>query len=102
MFWMMKEMGDRHWSKSKNGIYNVGTGKARTFKDLVTAIFTSQHLEPVIKYIDTPEDIRDKYQYFTQADMSKLHNAGYNDRFFSLEEGIDVYVKSFLLQHKYY
>jgi ADP-L-glycero-D-manno-heptose 6-epimerase len=102
MFWMMKEIGDGKWTKSKNGLYNVGTGKARTFKDLVTAIFTSQNLEPVIEYIDTPRDIRDKYQYFTEADMSKLHKAGYNEKFFSLEEGVGVYVKNFLLQHKYY
>jgi ADP-L-glycero-D-manno-heptose 6-epimerase len=102
MFWMMKEMSDGLWTKSKNALYNVGTGRARTFKDLVTAIFTSQNLEPVIRFIDTPQDIRDKYQYFTEADMSKLHKAGYNEKFFSLEEGVGVYVKNFLLQHKYY
>lgn len=102
MFWMMKEMSDGLWTKSKNGLYNVGTGRARTFKDLVTAIFTSQNLEPVIRFIDTPQDIRDKYQYFTEADMSKLHKAGYHERFFSLEDGVGVYVKNFLLQHKYY
>jgi ADP-L-glycero-D-manno-heptose 6-epimerase len=102
MFWMMKEMSEGQWTKTKNGLYNVGTGTARTFKDLVTAIFTTQDLEPVIRYIDTPQDIRDKYQYFTEADMSKLHKAGYNEKFFSLEEGVGVYVKNFLLQHKYY
>jgi ADP-L-glycero-D-manno-heptose 6-epimerase len=102
MFWMMKEMSDGNWTESKNGIYNVGTGTARSFKDLATAIFTSQNLKPVIKYIDTPEDIRDKYQYFTEANISKLRKAGYNEKFFSLEEGVGVYVKNFLLQHKYY
>jgi ADP-L-glycero-D-manno-heptose 6-epimerase len=102
MFWMMKEICDEQWTTAMNGIYNVGTGKARTFKDLATAIFTSMNLKPHIEYVDTPGDIRDKYQYFTEADMNKLHKAGYNENFFSLEEGINVYVKNFLLQHKYY
>jgi ADP-L-glycero-D-manno-heptose 6-epimerase len=95
-------MSNGKWAKAKNGIYNVGTGKARTFKDLVTAIFSSQDMEPAIKYIDTPEDIRDKYQYFTEADMSKLYEAGFKEKFFSLEEGVAAYVKDFLLQHNYY
>jgi ADP-L-glycero-D-manno-heptose 6-epimerase len=85
-----------------NGIYNVGTGKARTFKDLVTAIFTSLNLKPEIEFIDTPEDIREKYQYFTEADMSKLRSAGYEKKFFTLEEGVGSYVKDFLHAHKYY
>jgi ADP-L-glycero-D-manno-heptose 6-epimerase len=102
MYWMMNEIGNGQWAVSKNGIYNAGTGKARTFKDLATAIFTSMNLKPDIDYIDTPEDIREKYQYFTEADMSKLRKAGYNEKFFSLEDGVDTYVKNFLLQHKYY
>jgi ADP-L-glycero-D-manno-heptose 6-epimerase len=102
MYWMMNEIGSGQWAVSKNGIYNAGTGKARTFKDLATAIFTSMNLKPDIAYIDTPEDIREKYQYFTEADMSKLRKAGYNENFFSLEEGVDTYVKNFLLQHTYY
>ncbi len=85
-----------------NGLYNVGTGKARTFKDLVTAIFTSVGKPVNIEFIDTPEDIREKYQYFTEADMNKLKDAGYNFDFYSLEEGVDTYVKGFLLEHKYY
>lgn len=85
-----------------SGLYNLGTGKARTFKDLVTAIFTSLKLQPDIEYIDTPEDIRDKYQYFTEADMSKLKQAGYKQDFYSLEEGVDTYVQHFLLDKKYY
>ena len=84
------------------GLYNVGTGKARTFNDLVKSIFNSLGIKPIIEYIDTPADIRDKYQYFTEADMTKLRDAGYKDKFISLEEGIDGYVKKFLLQHKYY
>ncbi len=102
MFWMMTEIVNDHWTTSKNGIYNAGTGKARTFNDLATAIFASMSLEVNIEYIDTPADIRDKYQYFTEADMTKIHKARYNEKFFSLEEGIDSYVKNFLLQHKYY
>lgn len=94
-YWLMD-------AKPDSGLYNVGTGKARTFKDLVTAIFTALGKEPVIEYIDTPEDIRDKYQYFTEADMGKLRNAGYRDEFYTLEEGVDTYVKNFLTERKYY
>src|SRR6476646_7896042 len=89
-------------TRLKSGIYNVGTGRARTFKDLVMAIFTSLNLKPEIEFIDTPEDIREKYQYFTEADMSKLRSAGYDEKFFTLEEGVSGYVKDFLLAHKYY
>jgi ADP-L-glycero-D-manno-heptose 6-epimerase len=85
-----------------SGLYNLGTGKARTFKDLVTAIFTSLELKPNIEYIDTPEDIRDKYQYFTEADMDKLQKAGYKQDFYSLEDGVDTYVQHFLQGKKYY
>lgn len=94
-YWLMNE-------KPASGLYNLGTGKARTFKDLVTAIFRSLDKEPVIEYIDTPPDIRDKYQYFTEADMSKIRNAGYKEDFYTLEEGVDTYVKNFLLEKKYY
>jgi ADP-L-glycero-D-manno-heptose 6-epimerase len=58
--------------------------------------------EPVIEYIDTPADIRDKYQYFTEADMSKLRKAGYKEEFYSLEEGVETYVMNFLKDRKYY
>ncbi len=85
-----------------SGLYNLGTGKARSFKDQITAIFTTLNKEPNIKYIDMPEDIRDKYQYFTEADMSKLIAAGYTDKFYSLEEGIANYVKNFLQGSNYY
>ena len=94
-YWLMNE-------KPASGLYNLGTGKARTFKDLVTAIFKSLDKEPVIEFIDTPLDIRDKYQYFTEADMNKLRNVGYKEDFYSLEEGVDTYVKNFLLDKKYY
>ena len=102
MYWMMHEMVNKHWAAQKNGIYNVGTGKARTFKDLALSIFNSMDLKPHIEYIDTPADIRDKYQYFTEADMDKLRRAGYNESFLSLEHGIRQYVKNFLAAHKYY
>jgi ADP-L-glycero-D-manno-heptose 6-epimerase len=116
MFWMMEEVKRQtsnvkretenelttHYSPLASGIYNVGTGKARTFKDLVKAIFSSLNLQPQIEFIDTPEDIREKYQYFTEADMSKLRSAGYDEKFVTLEQGIGSYVKDFLLQHKYY
>jgi ADP-L-glycero-D-manno-heptose 6-epimerase len=68
----------------------------------VTVIFNSLNLQPEIEFIDTPEDIREKYQYFTEADMNKLRSAGYDKKFFTLEEGVGGYVKDFLLSHKYY
>jgi ADP-L-glycero-D-manno-heptose 6-epimerase len=83
-------------SSFKSGLYNLGTGKARSFYDLVAATFSALDLEPNIEYIDMPEDIRDKYQYFTEADMQKLHQAGYNDSFTSLESGVKDYVQKYL------
>lgn len=85
-----------------NGLYNTGTGKARTFNDLVRAIFATLGMEEEIEYIDTPADIRDKYQYFTEADMNKLHDAGYNYPFHSLEDGVADYVSNYLAAYKYY
>jgi ADP-L-glycero-D-manno-heptose 6-epimerase len=84
------------------GIYNVGTGKARTFIDLARATFSAMGLKENIRFIDTPEDIRDKYQYFTEAKMAKLISAGYNFPFYSLEQGINDYVKSYLMSNMYY
>jgi len=86
----------------QSGLYNLGTGKARSFNDLVSAIFTALGKKPNIEYVDTPADIRDKYQYFTEADMNKLRNAGYKDEFYSLEKGVESYVKNFLREHRYY
>ncbi len=83
------------------GIYNLGTGKARTFNDLASAVFKSMGKKITIEYIDTPEDIRDKYQYFTEADMDKLIQIGYNTPFTSLEDGIADYVKNYLIPNKY-
>lgn len=85
-----------------SGIYNLGTGKARTFLDLTRATFNAMHLEPAIEYIDTPLDIRDKYQYFTEARMEKLRSAGYAGEFQSLEAGVEDYVRNYLLVNSYY
>ena len=85
-----------------SGLYNTGTGKARTFKDLVKAIFDTLHLHENIVFIDTPIDIRDKYQYFTEADMTKLHKAGYDVPFYSLEDGVKEYVTEYLKEGRYY
>ena len=95
--WMLHEMFAQHWSKEKNGLYNLGTGSARSFYDLATNTFTAQGLQPNIEFIDMPMDIRDKYQYFTEANMNKLRAAGYDQPFSSLEEGVGDYVKNYLL-----
>ena len=79
-----------------SGLYNVGTGKARTFFDLAKLTFLALNKEPNISFIDTPEDIRNKYQYFTEADMTKLKEQGYNSPFHTLEEGVEDYVKNYL------
>ncbi len=84
------------------GIYNVGTGKARSFNDLVKATFAGLDMKPKIKYIDMPEDIRESYQYFTEANMQKLRAAGYAAEFCSLEEGVDDYVRNYLRERKIY
>lgn len=80
-----------------NAIYNLGTGKARSFLDLASGTFRALGLEPNISFIDTPADIRDTYQYFTEADMTKLRTlAGYQAPFFGLEAGIEDYVTDYL------
>ncbi|MBK6935459.1 MAG: ADP-glyceromanno-heptose 6-epimerase [Chitinophagaceae bacterium] len=94
-FWLMN-------NKVTSGLYNLGTGKARSFEDLARATFAGMDKEPVIEYIDMPEDIRHKYQYFTEADMTKLISAGYYHPFFLLEEGVNDYVRNFLQQKAYY
>jgi ADP-L-glycero-D-manno-heptose 6-epimerase len=96
IYWMMQMMDNGQWTIAKNGIYNLGTGKARTFEDLVKATFAGLDLKPNIQFIDMPEDIRDKYQYFTEANMQKLRIAGYEKDFYSLEEGVTNYVKNYL------
>ncbi len=83
-----------------SAIYNLGTGKARTFFDLVSATFKALGKKKDISFIDTPEDIRDKYQYFTEADMNKLIEIGYSRPFTSLEEGVEDYVRNYLIENK--
>ncbi|MFZ1703090.1 MAG: ADP-glyceromanno-heptose 6-epimerase [Saprospiraceae bacterium] len=86
-----------------SGIYNIGTGLARTFTDLVTNTFFSMGLKPNIEFMDMPEDIRESYQYFTEASMTKLKEvAGYAQPFYSLEDGVEDYVKGYLIPKKYY
>ena len=85
-------------NRTASGLYNVGTGQARTFWDLATATFLAMDLEPNISFIDTPEDIRATYQYFTEANMAKLRAAGYGQVFHSLEEGVGDYVKKYLME----
>lgn len=82
--------------KIENGLYNIGTGKSRTYNDLAKAIFRALDKEPVINYIDTPEDIRDKYQYFTEADMTKVRSSGFDQSFGSLEDTVAAYVNQYL------
>ena len=98
-YWFMEESAK---GKVQSGIYNLGTGKARSFNDLVKATFHGFDKEPAIRYIDMPEDIRNTYQYFTEANMKKLRNAGYREEFYSLEAGIDDYVRNYLSQQRYY
>lgn len=88
--------------RKNSGIYNLGTGKARTFLDLVRNTFTAMGEKENIEFIDTPEDIRDKYQYFTEARMEKLSSIGYSEPFRSLEEGVSDYVSEYLLTMNYY
>ncbi|GLR16736.1 ADP-glyceromanno-heptose 6-epimerase [Portibacter lacus] len=85
----------------KSGIYNLGTGKARSFLDLVTATFDAMDITPNIEYIDIPKDIRDNYQYFTEANMVKLSDEMGEIEFSSLEDGVTDYVKNYLISHKY-
>jgi len=82
--------------RKNSGIYNLGTGKARTFIDLANSTFLAMNIKPNIEFIDTPIDIRDKYQYFTEAKMEKLKSIGYNIPFASLEDAINDYVNNYL------
>jgi ADP-L-glycero-D-manno-heptose 6-epimerase len=84
------------------GIYNVGSGEARTFWDLATNTFTALDKKPAVVFVPTPESIREKYQYFTQANLTRLFSIGYNRPIYTLEEGIDDYVKNYLVGGKYF
>jgi ADP-L-glycero-D-manno-heptose 6-epimerase len=94
-YWLMQH-------KPASAIFNLGTGIARSFNDLVIATFGGLDLQPQIEYIDMPEDIRDKYQYFTEAAMNKLKAAGYTKGFYSLEQGVDDYVRNYLSKNSFY
>ncbi|WKV10811.1 ADP-glyceromanno-heptose 6-epimerase [Marivirga harenae] len=90
MIWLMHH-------RKNSGFYNLGSGKARTFLDLVKAVFKSMNKKEDISFIDTPEDIRDKYQYFTEAKMEKLKSIGYLHEFTDLESGVEAYIKEMKL-----
>jgi len=94
-YWLMEK-------QPASAIYNLGAGEARTFNDLVTSTFSGMDKQPDIEYIDMPLDIRDKYQYFTEAAMDKLKAAGYSHSFYSLEKGIDDYVRNYLAKNLFY
>lgn len=94
-YWLMQH-------RPASGIYNLGTGIPRTFNDLVKATFGGLDMKPHIVYIDMPQDIRDTYQYFTRANMDKLRHVGYVHEFYSLERGVDDYVRNYLRHGKIY
>ncbi|MDA0238712.1 MAG: ADP-glyceromanno-heptose 6-epimerase [Proteobacteria bacterium] len=91
MLWLLEH-------QDVSGLFNCGTGQARSFQDLACAVFAALGLEPKITYVPTPENIRDKYQYFTQAQMERLKRAGYDQGFTSLEDGVGQYVRDYLEQ----
>lgn len=95
LFFLMKK-------QPKSDIYNLGSGKARSFFDLAKATFVAMGKDVNVEYIDIPIDIRDKYQYFTEAKMQKLLSVGYDKPFHSLEEGVGDYVCNYLMYHKYF
>ncbi len=95
IFWLMNH-------RKNSGLYNLGTGQARTFLDLAKSVFHSMERTESIEFIDTPGDIRDNYQYFTEAKMDKLRSIGYQEAFSKLEEGISDYVENYLARGNYY
>jgi len=97
MFYLMNNR-----NPNNNGIYNLGTGKAASFNTLAKSLFKTLNLPEKISYVDTPEDIREKYQYFTEAKMDKLRSIGFEEMFISLEEGIQDYVLNYLTEGNYY
>ncbi len=94
-YWLMEH-------QPASAIYNLGTGQARSFNDLVKSTFAGLDMQPDIEYIDMPADIRDKYQYFTEANMDKLRKAGYKAEFYSLEKGVNDYVRNYLAKNEFY
>jgi len=100
--WLMEAYAAHALSSLSSGLFNLGTGEARSFNDLVKATYAGMDKEPNIEYIDMPEDIRDKYQYFTEANMNKLRSIGYDKLFYSLEAGVEDYVRNYLAENKFY
>ncbi len=94
--WLM----ENYVSGVKSALYNLGTGRARTFADLVKATFDAIDIPPDIRFIEMPEDLQETYQYFTEADMGKLKDAGFTKTFYSLEDGIADYVRSYLAEER--
>ena len=90
ILWLLK-------SPEVSGIFNCGTGKARSFNDLIMAMYSALNRKPIIKYIEMPENLINQYQYFTQADMIKIKKSGYKNNFYSLEDGVSDYVNNYLL-----
>ena len=95
ILWLMQH-------RPESGLYNIGTGQARSFYDLADNTFKALGLKTDISFIDTPLDIRDKYQYFTEANMEKLRQAGYKEPFTSLEDGVADYVRNYLVGTRYF
>jgi ADP-L-glycero-D-manno-heptose 6-epimerase len=89
IYWILEKLPE-------SGIYNLGTGKARSFLDLARSVFAAMDLEENIEFIEMPHELRDKYQYFTEAKMEKLRNAGYEQEFTSLEDGVRDYLNTIL------
>lgn len=95
LYWFMEH-------HPQSGIYNLGTGQARPFLALAESTFRAMGLEPNIEFVDMPEDIRDKYQYFTEASMRKMRSAGFKRSFYTLEDGVRSYVQHYLLKDRIY
>lgn len=88
--------------RKHSGLYNLGSGMARSFNDLANAVFMALNLQPNIEYIDIPEDIRNTYQYYTCANLERLRAAGYKEAFTPLDEGVNDYVKGYLNTGRYF
>ena len=94
MAWLLEK-------KDVNGLFNLGSGTARTWNDLAKSVFQAMNLEPDIEYVEMPAELRGKYQYYTRAPMEKLSKAGWNEVFYSLEDGIKDYVQNYLMKNSY-
>jgi ADP-L-glycero-D-manno-heptose 6-epimerase len=100
-YWLMEQMSAKE-RKFESGIYNVGTGNARSFNDLISAVCSGLAIPVNIQYVDMPGDIRETYQYFTEANITKLRTSGYTAPFHTIEEGVTDYVKNYLSQNRYF